>query len=273
MSVPAGYAHARCEALGVNTATSLGTTITASATQNSKGSWTSIGQTTFEWNSFIISVCNIAASNKVFDIGISDDNTNWWIIAPDLKVPGLKYADFIEEFTMPLRVPAGKYIGARCAASTASHTLDIGLVGSHSSMMGMPGYSRAVSLYTVGTSRGVAIDPGATTNTKGPWTELIASTPTNVDSIIVMQGQNADVNRTATARMLMDIGIGASGQEFAIVPNLFSYWTTTSDGPTMNWGPITVSIPAGSRISARAQCTDNTSGDRTVDVGVIGFVT
>lgn len=268
----AGFQHGRSETLGVNTANSTGTTVTASATTNSFGSWASLGQTTFAWDWLNLVVAQTAASDKIIDIGLSGDGTNFYVICPDIRLAGRKSADIIQSIALPLRVPSGKYVGVRCAASTGSHVLNVAITGSSVGMKGGTGYSRAIALYSAGTSRGVAVDPGGTANTKSGWTELIASTEASVDSIYVMVGQNADTTRTATATALLDIGVGASSSEFAMIPNIFMRWTTTLDGPQFNVGPIPCYIPAGSRVSARAQCTDNVAGDRTLDVGIIGFV-
>lgn len=269
----AGFQHGRAQTLGVNTTNSTGTTVTASATANSFGSWASLGQTAFAWNWLNLMVAQTAASDKVIEIGVSSDNSTWYAIASGIRLAGLKSADIIQSIALPLRVGSGMYVAVRIKASTGSHVLNVSVCGSSVGMKGGTGYSRAIQLYSEGaTSRGVAIDPGGTANTKSAWTQLTASTSASVDSVYVMVGQNADVTRTATATALLDIGVGAASSEFAMVPNLFMRWTTALDGPQFNIGPIPCAIPAGSRVTARAQCTDITAGDRTLDVGVIGFV-
>lgn len=268
----AGFQHCRSETLGVTGASSSGTTVTASATANTKGSWASLGQTTFAWDWFNLLMAQTAVSDKIIDIGLSGDGTNFYTICPDVRLAGRKSADIVQSIAFPLRVPSGKYVGVRCAASTGSHVLNVAITGSSVGMKGGTGYSRAIALYTAGSSRGTAIDPGGTANTKSGWTQLVASSAASVDSIYVMVGQNADTTRTATATALLDIGVGAASSEFAMIPDIFMRWTTTLDGPQFNIGPIPCYIPAGSRVSARAQCTDTVAGDRTLDVGIIGFV-
>lgn len=267
----AGFQHGRSETLGVNTGTSAGTTVTA-GTVNAKGSWASLGQTTFNWQWINLYMAQTAASDKIIDIGVSSDNSTWYAIASDLRLAGRKSADIIQSLALPLQVKAGNYVAVRVAASTASHVVNAAITGSSIGMMGGTGYSRSIPLYTAATSRGVAIDPGGTANTKSAWTELVASTSTGVDSIYVMIGQNADTTRTSNAEALLDIGVGAASSEFAMIPNIYMRWTTTLDGPQINIGPMPCYIPAGSRVSARAQCTDTSAGDRTLDVAVIGFV-
>ena len=267
----AGFQHGRSETLGVDTGTSDGTTVTSGGT-NAFGSWASLGQTTFGWDWLNLYMAQTAASDKVIEIGVSSDNSTWYTIAAGLRLAGRKSADIIQSLALPLRVRSGAYVAVRCKASTASHVLKVAITGSSVGMKGGTGYSRAVQLYTDATSRGVAIDPGASANTKSAWTQLVASTTESVDSIYVMIGQNADTTRTAVATALLDIGVGASSSELAMIPNIFLRWTTTLDGPQINVGPLPCYIPAGSRVVARAQCTDTATGDRTMDVGVVGFV-
>lgn len=268
----AGFQHGRSETLGVNTANSTGTTVTASGTANSFGSWASLGQTTFAWNWVNLFMAQTVASDKVIEIGVSNNNSTWYTVAEGIRLAGRKSADLIQSIALPIRIGAGMYVAVRCKASTGSHILNVAITGRSVGMKGETGYSQIIQLYTDATSRGVQIDPGGTANTKSAWTELVASTAKSVDSIYVMVGQNADTTRTATATALLDIGVGSSSNEFAMIPNIFMRWTTTLGGPQFNIGPMPCAIPAGSRIVARAQCTDITAGDRTLDVGLLGFV-
>jgi len=265
------FTHGRSETLGAGAGTSLGTTVTAGAI-NVKGAWVSLGQTTFGWNWLNLMLAQTVASDKVIDIGVSGDGTNWWSIAENIRLAGRKNADTIQSIALPLRIRDGAFVGLRVAASTASHIVRATILGSSVGILGSPGYARAVSLYTPATSRGVTVDPGATANTKGAWAEIDAAAGESVDAIYVMVGQNADVTRTAVASALLDIGMGTASNEFVMLPDLSMYWTTTLDGPQINIGPIPCYIPLGSRVVARAQCTDVAAGDRTMDVGILGFV-
>lgn len=88
---------------------------------------------------------------------------------------------------------------------------------------------------------------GATLHTKTAWTQYIASTPAAANLLLYSPAGNVYATDSS---VLVDIGIGAAGAETVIVGNL----------PVGNWAfsnipPITipVRIPAGSRISLRAQ--------------------
>lgn len=272
MVATAGFIHGRSETLGVTTASTAGTTATANGTGSVKGSWASLGQTSFGWDWLNLYMCQTSTSDKIIDIGVSSDNSTWYVIAEDIRLAGRKSLDIIQSLALPLRVRSGAYVAVRIAASTGGHVVQCAITGSSVGMKGGTGYSRAIALYTASTSRGVTLDAGASANTKSGWTQLVASTTSSVDSIYVMVGHNADIARTATATGMLDIGVGSSTNEYALVPNIFMRWTTTLDGPQFNIGPLPCYIPAGSRVVANFQSSDATAGDRTIDVGVIGFV-
>ena len=272
MVAAAGFIHGRSETLGATTASTTGVTVTAAGSTNTKGSWASLGQTTFGWDWMNLCIAQTATADNVIDLGVSSDGSTWYVIAENLRLAGRKSADLVQSFALPLRIRSGAYVGVRVASSTASRTIQVLAVGSSTGMKGGNGYSRGIALYTPATSRGVALDGGGTANTKSAWVELQASTEASVDSVYVMIGQNADTTRTAVATGMLDIGVGASSSEYPLLENIFMRWTTTLDGPQFNIGPLACYIPQGSRVVARFQSSDTVAGDRTIDVGVIGFV-
>ncbi len=109
-----------------------------------------------------------------------------------------------------------------------------------------------ISHFTAAARDPVTVTAGGTAHTKGAWTQLIASTPYDAYGIwIAIDGIH--VSAAATA-YLVDIGVGPSGSEWVIVPNL-DVWgadaTAAGLNPHMFWFPVY--LPAGSRISARSQ--------------------
>ena len=96
----------------------------------------------------------------------------------------------------------------------------------------------------------VTADPSA--HTKGAWSELIASTSANA-SLFVLNVTDISTSNVST-QTLIDIGVGSSGSESAVIPNVAVGGALSSN--TVQAG-ITVAIPiklaSGSRISARIQ--------------------
>lgn len=82
-------------------------------------------------------------------------------------------------------------------------------------------------------------------NTKGSWVQLVASSAANADGIILITGQS-----TADS-YLLDIGVGAAASESVVVSNVPVHERASSY--IVGTYFIPVSIPAGSRVSARCQ--------------------
>jgi hypothetical protein len=74
----------------------------------------------------------------------------------------------------------------------------------------------AITAFSNGASAGPT--PGATANTKGSWTQLIAAT--TVDAIHVRLDMYLQTAFAASESIAVDIGIGASGSEQVLIPNL-----------------------------------------------------
>jgi len=110
---------------------------------------------------------------------------------------------------------------------------------------------------------GFSTTAGATAHTKGSWVQLTASLSSQASLIGVMvSGVYTAATDTST---LVDIGIGASGSETVIVPNLAvgGY----GGAPPLIWVPVR--IPSGSRIAAR--CQSIVAGKTSVSVRIWAF--
>jgi hypothetical protein len=119
----------RTETFGAGTST--GTTLTASGTANTKGTYVSLGTTTFEWNHVNLGFeGSSAAADHLVDIAIDDGGGNKWIIAADLRHPSRISANASPvTFSLPLYVPKGSALYARNASSTASATMTTTIAG------------------------------------------------------------------------------------------------------------------------------------------------
>lgn len=94
---------------------------------------------------------------------------------------------------------------------------------------------------------GITITAPVSTNTKGSWTEIVASVPFDVNWI-GLTGTATDTSAADTGQ-LMDIGVGASTFEKVLIPNIPTGYGTLNNKHT--WFPIFV--PSGTRLSARIQ--------------------
>jgi len=117
-------------------------------------------------------------------------------------------------------------------------------------------------------SSAVTVTASATAHTKGSWSEIIASTSTVVDYMIVsVRGVAVGGNATGT---LLDIGKGASGSETAIAENIA---VGSAGGGTTNnvsFG-IAANIASGTRIAARIQAVRTTPQTAIVEIYTFNF--
>lgn len=92
-------------------------------------------------------------------------------------------------------------------------------------------------------ARGIAIPGPSSTFTKGTWVQVTASTATDCDWVLIY----IETQNSAGANLCTDIGIGGSGSEIVIIPNLL---VSSYAAQGIRW-LLPVSIPAGTRIAAR----------------------
>lgn len=248
----------------------------SNASANTKGTWVTNAayKPPVAWNLMHVSLINANAGDFTVDVGVDDGAGNVFILCPDLRCPGLKIAKGgMAHYWLPLQVPAGRQLAFRCQSSTGNQGCRVSIGGSSIGIGGAQGYARMVSLYTVGTSRGVAIDPGATAHVKGSWTQLVASTADRIGGLMMAVGHNNDTARTTSANIVLDLGIGAAASERVLLPDvLFAYETNLDQWMPTVAGPFPCDLPAGVRLAARAQSESNVAGDRTLDLALWGFV-
>lgn len=101
---------------------------------------------------------------------------------------------------------------------------------------------------TSASSFGTQLTASSSTNTKGAYSQLIASTALDTDYLLITIG-----NASGSGQLDVDIAVGGSGSEVVILADL---------GAASGTGPneiavyaIPFSVPAGTRISARCQST------------------
>lgn len=97
---------------------------------------------------------------------------------------------------------------------------------------------------------GQDIPTDATANTKGSYTSMIASTAFDATSLLVM----TCYTYSHTVSFLFDIAVGASSSEQIIIPDVYINGGD-SGREQIFMQEFPVDIPAGTRISARTQCS------------------
>jgi hypothetical protein len=96
------------------------------------------------------------------------------------------------------------------------------------------------------------VTAASSANTKGSWTQLIASTTKRATWLLLLFAADPDTNT-----FVVDIGTGASGSETVLIPNIRVQVNDYNNSvPWANAGfLVPCDIPAGTRIAARCQCS------------------
>lgn len=98
------------------------------------------------------------------------------------------------------------------------------------------------------TSRGTVITSSGTANTKGAYTEFVASSEFDASGILIVTTRGI-----AGSLYLLDLAIGAASSEQVIVENvMYDFGTSAIEGQSLY---IPIGIPQGSRIALRIQAS------------------
>lgn len=114
----------------------------------------------------------------------------------------------------------------------------------------------------VASSIGTAITPSASADTKGSYTQLIASTTYDACGLLVNMSK---ANRNLP--YLVDIAVGGAGSEQIIIPDLLYDQAYTAFNAGQIYFPV--AIPAGTRIAARCQNDAASAGSVAVSVNLM----
>ncbi len=242
--------------------------VTASATANALGSWVELtAGLSYPTDCLDVSIFSGTADCDILvDIGIGASGSEVVLVNSLYAVAAGSAAARCSQYRLPITLPQGTRVAARSRANVASAAVGVVVQATSKETFGVPG-SSVVDTYgaTTGSSRGTAIDPGATANTYGAWTQIVAATAR--ESRWMSIGLGSGNNYTLTdADSLVDIGIGAPGSEVVLLPGLYVRARATSDFIIPGVFNFDVLVPAGARLAARSKCSITNATDRKVDV-------
>lgn len=260
---------ARYSSAGDDTSVTNGTSVTSAGTANTKGAWTTIVASTPHPVSGIL-LCpsfNAGSVSYLLDIGVGGSGSET-ILIPDLHFSGMGTCPPVTLF--PLGIPQGSRIAARSAASSPSEVIRFschllsGGFDEASSRCRVTAYGVAAS-----DSGGVSVDPGAAAHTKGAWTTITASTTATIHELMIAAGNQSNPV-AAAAQWLADIGVGAAGSERILLAD-YRLHATLQETLVPSMSPLLpVSIPPGSRLAVRSQCSITDATDRLIDFVLYG---
>lgn len=251
------------ETIGAVTASTSGTSVTTASIAQLAAS------TSFDYDAICVNaIGNNISADTALDIYLGASGSEYTLI-DKLRITKANSNPQGIAALLPLAVPRGSRVSAKSYGGTVNTIIQGMGIGT----LGDRGYKRAVSM-GISSNFGVTIALGATANVLTSWTQIIASTPHHFNGLMVVIGNGQRSVASNTNAWLVDIAIGASGSEQAIIKQLYtmSFGNTVFFMTPSFFGPFPCSIPAGSRISARAQCNSNGSTTRNIDVAVYGLI-
>jgi hypothetical protein len=199
------------------------------------------------------------AASYAIDIGISD-GTNTWVIAEAIMATNSSTgAQISAGLILPLHIPDGSIIRARCMCSTGSATIQVTINGCTQGINGSHGYARMVNITTLASSAGVVCTSGSA-NTKAR-TQVVASSSVDVAAVVAMFRMGS-----STTSYCLDVEAGSAGSEEVIFPNHFLRGQTVNEYQP---SPIIARyFPSGTRFSVNMQAI---SASQTARVTLYGF--
>lgn len=259
--------------VGADTGTSYATTVTTSATIHTKGSWTEI---TASIPDNVVGFWFIAeypsSLRYLVDIGVGSGPTV--LLSNVLAHKRIQVS--VPAVWFPMALPPGESLQVRAQCGGSSGTIQCAFIFAIGSFPAARPLGAADTYGAdTGTSTGTTIDPGASANTKGSWTEITSSTTSDIHALVPLVAPGYDTTSPAAFNIgwLVDIGVGAASSEQTLIANIPMMCSGTSDviDTVVPQGPFDLLIPSGTRVAVRAQCSSTDATYRPFRIVLIGL--
>lgn len=258
----------RNENAGSDTSNTSGVSLTVAST------WTEVDASTeLNANGMIVHVAAEAAAALIAEIGIGGGGSEVSFVGP--FTVAARRSNFGAALYAPIHIAAGSRLSARGDIMTGGIEGEIAITLLGDSFLSGQVLSRCTSYGTADASGtaalGTQVDPGGTAHTKGSYAQISASTDHLIRSIII----NVDARDNTTpadSMFLVDIAVGSATSEQVIIGDLLVSQGNFQRQMLPNFiGPIPINIPAGTRLSARAQSEITDATDRLLGIQILGF--
>lgn len=246
-------------------------TATADAVAHTKGAWTELVAATTQDATMITLTLSTATSvtntnsSTLLDIGIGAAGSEV-VLVENLAVG---YRASGDRYDIPVLIERGSRIAVRCQSVITAKTVSVAMV------LGLLPFGRrpANNVLTMGadtaTSKGVALPGLGAANTKSAWVEIEDSVLRPLDALLIGEQGNADAAFDgAGAGALLDIGIGAAGSEQVLLANLGYFMSGLEQFTPHGERNYPVTVPMGSRLAARWQCSSTSNSMDLILYGV-----
>ena len=250
---------------GFSTAASRGILLNAPGSTNTKSGYTEvINSTDYDWGAILVSGrTNNGHTEHFFDVAVGAASSED-IIIPNLYVAG-RDLQSLKTWCFPIGVPSGSRIAVRHQANSNQQAV-VAINGLPLSQAMMGGFAK-VDTYgaNTGSTVGVDIDPGASAETKGAYSQITSSTSDDYIGFVLSLGISANTTAANFSNWLIDVAIGAASSEQIILPDL-PMRSSAQEVVAFYTGFFPIGIPSGTRIAARAQSNITDATDRVIDM-------
>lgn len=257
------------------TPVTTGLQLVAPGSSNTKGSYAEfVASSAFECNYVHVTVrATVATAGRLylFDIATGAGGSES-VKVPNLTAEGTSTNSSVYGhglYPIPWQIAASTRIAGRCQCSTASEvmTVTLKLIAAGD----VDGIDTFVN-YGANTadSGATQIDPGATADTKGAYSQLTASTSAIIQYLLLIATYGHAT--VGTAGWFADLATGAGGAEVVLIPDNAFYSATNAGGnPALHPRsyPYLTYIAASTRLAVRASCSVNTATVRLFDANII----
>lgn len=250
---------------GAVSGSSTGTTVSGSASADTKGSWVEFFDSLpFDCHRLLIDMPATVASSLI-DIGIGGSGSEV-VIVDNIQCSRSGTTNFTHNTVLlPLFIPAGTRVAVRAQHTVGGSDSFLCLYAQGGGYGMRRGYGRAQTYgANTGDSGGVSVDSAGTTNNKGSWHQITSGVDFSISEMVCHFGNQDNFERTA-ANWLVDIGIGPPGSEEIIIADYYFNASGLSDYVNSGHPNFAVNIPEGTRVACRQQCSITDGTDRTFD--------
>ena len=252
--------------------TGVGSTVTASGSVNTKGSYTQMtgggggGVTENAFRGIYLIPMGASAPGVRFLADVSFDGGSTVAIPNIFLQPGTAQYGTTPGVYFPMAVASGANVQVRMQSATASATVVWSVVGVVSNAQSPPCYTTcsAITAASTADTRAGSVNVPLT----DAWTELEDSTVADYDAIIGVCGPNGTV--LGTSQLIgVQLGIGAVAAESAIMRWVIGGHTSAPEMPRAFSPLCEQSVASGTRLSAKAY--GGVAGTDNIRVQLFGF--
>lgn len=251
------------------------TGIASHASAHTKGAWVTLdASTSFDADGIVIGThCLNGNYGTMVDVAIGAAAAEQTFLENFLVA---NCTELNQSIYVPIEIPAGSRIAARCQYGNAGpQSPQVSATLIRGGLLQPPPGGQVITLgAATGSTGGTSIDPGGSANTYGSWVQMSASTDSDIVALWPVVGNKGHTSPQYLGHgsFRLDVGVGAAAAEVAAISGLpfGSYTNALYSPPAQMWYPV--SIPAGSRVAARARCGTTDATDRTFDLVLYALV-